>query len=201
MGKLSEIDVRWYSYFRKETNILADVRPEMFDLQTGIITVSCSDGDQQDDHYLQLREYCKFNGQNPRIHSFQLNGGALLLSPLALRGEDKILIAHIKDAIEMKSINTIGLFTHAPCGVAAKAKLDLRRVLDLLMQAKQHVKMEFPETRVICFCHIDRGPVEGKRTYFVSQTQWNTWKFHADPRVNPYCTGRIPSEIPVSATD
>jgi hypothetical protein len=109
-----------------------------------------------------------------RIHEFKLNGGALLIaakSPLTHLGEDRVLIEHIRSAMRMKKIQTVVLFAHAPCGMAGMFNLDLKHVLDNLIEAKLRLKSELVGAKVVCFVHIAR-PDGIRRTYFISAAKW-----------------------------
>lgn len=109
-----------------------------------------------------------------RIHEFKLNGGALLIaknSPLTHLGEDRVLIEHIRSASRMKKIHTVVLFAHAPCGMAGMFGLDLKQVLDNLIDAKLRLKSELVGVKVVCFVHIAR-PDGVRRTYFISAAKW-----------------------------
>jgi hypothetical protein len=173
MGHLSTEDRNTYNLLRKQ-EILLDVESHRLDLTAGVILVACSDGDQLPDIFSNISNSFAGQRSSPRIHTIALNGGALLLpenSPLVTaHREDEVLLEHIKVARELKNIDTVALYTHAPCGAGTLAGLTLEQELDLLLIAKTRVKETLPGIKVACFCHIDRG--ESKRTYFVSRNKW-----------------------------
>jgi hypothetical protein len=173
MGHLSDTDRDTYKRLRKQ-GILSDVDAHRLDLTAGVILVACSDGDQLPDIFNNISHSFEGQRQSARIHTIALNGGALLLpenSPLVTpHREDEVLLEHIKVARELKNINTIALYTHAPCGAGTLAGLTLEQELDLLLAAKVRIKESLPGIKAVCFCHIDRG--ESKRTYFVSRNKW-----------------------------
>ncbi len=181
MGHLSDEDRQAYSKLR-ERQILINVDAHRLDLSAGVILVACSDGDQLPDIFNNLSH--SFEGQRPtaRIHTIALNGGALLLpanSPLVTpHREDEVLLEHIRVARELKGIDTVALYTHAPCGAGGMAGLTLEQEIDLLLSAKSRIKEELIDVKVACFCHIDRG--DDKRTYFVSRNRWILMNMYPD---------------------
>ncbi|MFZ6014982.1 MAG: hypothetical protein ACOYUZ_01340 [Patescibacteria group bacterium] len=181
MGHLSNEDRRTYARMR-EQHILDDVDSCKLDISNGIILVTCSDGDQ----ILDTLEHAQrlFHEQNikPRIHVIALNGGGLLISdksPLvASKREDLTILEHIAVAQKLKGINTVAIYTHAPCGAGTLAGLTLEQEIELLLSAKVRIKETIPDTNVSCFCHIDRG--NGKRTYHVSRNRWILMHMYPD---------------------
>lgn len=148
------------------------------DTSNGTMVVNCSDGDQIDDLFNHHKRMCAHNDQgHHRHHLLALNGGAKLIaqkSPLRIGDEDTILLGHIHAARIMKSIDTVILYAHAPCGAAYAHRLPFESVLDLLFTGKERVKEEEPGIKVACFCHIDYG--KKKRTYFASREEWLRWQ-------------------------
>lgn len=174
---LSEKDRRILKDLRKN-EVLIDIEGHRFsEHSAGHILVFCGDGDQSLDllnHHIGLmtgqREQC-------RPHLLALNGGALHLppcSPVSKNGEGKVLRQQIKDAAALKGIQTVVLYSHAPCGAAKAAEIGLLEQLRLLMRAKLFIKKTLPLLEVLCLLHVDNG--EGnKRTYFVSRNEWDEW--------------------------
>lgn len=181
MATISETDLRAIISLRKD-GVLADIDPHRLTQQKGVIVVPCADGDQMPDVFAQQAAYAEQAGLEPRPHVLALNGGALLLpenSPLnkAVR-EDLVLLKHIKDAVPMKNIHTVVIYTHAPCGAAGAANLSFVRCMDLLVKAKARIKEKIPEVKVACFCHVDRSDEGGhhkRRTYYVDEVRWHAW--------------------------
>lgn len=173
---LIDSDRQLIEILRYQAGVFADVEDHLLDQGNGVIMVTCSDGDQMPDIFSFQEKMRGDHRKNPRIHTIALNGGALLIgenSPLKSDGEDRVMLKHIKQAIELKGITTIALYVHAPCGAAGLCRLDMRQVLDLLMEAKRRIKTEMPGVTVACFCHVDNGK---KRTYFVSRERYEEWK-------------------------
>lgn len=177
VAHLTDSDRQLIETLRHEAGVLIDVKDHKLDLKNGVIMVSCSDGDQMSDifHFQEKMQARQRDSQ--RIHTIGLNGGALLIpenSPLNKpNGEDRVMLKHIKQAIELKGITTIALYVHAPCGAAGLCRLNMDQVLDLLIQAKRRIKAEIPGVTVACFCHVDNGE---KMTYFVSREHYEKWK-------------------------
>lgn len=148
-------------------------------LESGMIVVSCADGDQMEDEFEHLRALFHRASANARIHLLALNGGALLISPdwpdSSAAGD--VFIKHIVQAEELKRIKTVALFTHIPCGAAGMVRWGVARVIDQLIAAKLRIKEQIPETKVICLLHVDWSKCNGgddprKRTYHIKKEKW-----------------------------
>lgn len=177
MAHLSDSDRQTIDFLRNGAGVLADVEEHKIDQTNGVIMVACADGDQMPDIFLFQKKMEEKQRKTPRIHTIALNGGALLIpenSPVAT-GESKILIGHIRVAMDLKKIKTIALYAHAPCGAAGLCKLSVEVILDLLIQAKMQIKREISDAKVACFFHVDYGDGK-KRTYFVSRDKYEEWK-------------------------
>ncbi len=174
MAHLHEEDKNFLNQLRQE-NILEEVKPKSLDLSNGAIAVVCADGDQFFDYYNHVTSLAKEQLGRERVHIMALNGAALLLSnEWPDKEEGVVLRRHINVAVDLKEIHTIILYVHAPCGAAGICHFDAKKVLDLLVQAKDNVKQIRPDIKVICFVHVDWG--EGKkRTYFLSREKWNDY--------------------------
>ena len=160
-------------------NILMDVKGHLLDQKKGIILISCADGDQFYDIFSQKAMLQKEHCGTTRIHTFSWNGGAMRLasnSPANKPGRSicRDFLDEIYDTRAMKSIDTIALYSHTPCGKARSCGLNFIRVLDLQMSAKTKIKAENQGVHVACFCHIDYG--HKKRTYFISRDHWFQWR-------------------------
>lgn len=177
MVQLTDIDRAVAEQLRK-AQVLLDVFPSQLELARGVIMVACADGDQMPDLFAFETGLFRAADVPPRIHELALNGGALLIakdSPVRRAGaEDEVLLRHIADGRTLKEIGSVMLYAHAPCGAAALARLDLRGVIALLMEAKTRIKQELADLKVACFLHVDWG--DRKRTYFVSRGAWDKWQ-------------------------
>lgn len=170
---LSRYDLEVAEGLRK-SNVLMDVKGHLLDQSKGIILISCADGDQFHDIFTQkakLQGHC----EDPRIHTFCWNGGALRLAPNSPTNKHgrsicRDLLDEIRDARALKAIDTIALYIHTPCGKARSHGLNLIQTVDLLMLAKTNIKKENQGIHVACFCHVDYG--DKKRTYFISRDHW-----------------------------
>lgn len=160
----------------REAGVFQDVEGHRLDQSNGIILACCADGDQMPDIWQFQNGIMQGQRQTSRIHTLSLNGGALLIpegSPLNREAhEDVVYLKHIREAIELKDIHTVALYTHGPCGAAGLANLTLIDTINLLKQAGQRIRDTFPGIQVACFFHADKG--ETKRTYFVS-AKWFEW--------------------------
>lgn len=178
MGKLSNEDRILIEELRRY-GVLQDIDGHRLDQKHGAIILTCADGDQMHDLFHHHEKIITSNlSATPRIHTLALNGGALLLppaSPLHQKfNEDLVLLHHIKVARDLKEINTIVLYSHAPCGVAAQYNLSFFKVIQYLIEAKNLLKQDDKKIKVACFCHVDYGDKK-KRTYFVSRERFEHW--------------------------
>ena len=179
LTKKDRAAIRLFRY--KKIRVLQKIAPHLIDESNGAILVVCSDGDQMDDIFKHHEKICLHHRKGHRPHMLSLNGGAKVIaehSPLRIiAGQDRaqILIADIKMARSMKNIETVILYTHAPCGAAYAKGLSFCAILDLLFAGKDRIKKEIPGVKVACFCHVDYGNGK-KKTYFVSRTAWLAWK-------------------------
>jgi len=164
----------------REQRVLSDLAGNKLNYANGAILVACSDGDQMPDIWKIQTDICAGHRHDPRIHTIALNGGALLIpphSPLSQTlHEDLVLLEHIKNGIIMKEIYTIAIYTHFPCGMATQASVDVRKQIQLLIDAKNLIKLTCPDTKVSCFVQIawpDSDEKEKrKRTYYMSRKKW-----------------------------
>jgi len=151
---------------------LEEVQPKSLDFSNGVIAVVCADGDQFFDYYTHIVSLAKEQLGRERAHIMALNGGSLLLSNEWPDPEEAVVLKrHINVAVDLKNIHTIALYVHAPCGAAGICHFDVKKVLDLLVQAKENVKKIRDDIKVICFVHVDWGDGK-KRTYFLSREKW-----------------------------
>ncbi len=188
MGGLTDFDRRVAESFRT-ARVLDDVRSHQLDHTSGAIVVTCGDGDQMYDlygrhcafyeaHHLATNGHCP---SSPRIHVLALNGGGLNIparSPL-LRGfaKGEILLDEIRATAGLKSMRTVVLYAHLPCGAARLAGVDFLSATELMFAAKERVRLMFPEFTVAAFCHVDKG---AKRTYFLDRANWLAWRESLD---------------------
>lgn len=162
--------------------------PHKLDLSRGAIVVACSDGDQMDDFFDDIRRLSAEPGMKPRPHLLTEHGGALVLSrdwhDPNRPGRAKRLIEDIIDARDMKDIYTILLFCHAPCGKAGTCNISIEASISHLMKAKRTVKELDSRFQVRCFTHVDwhDEAVNGghrKETYFIPAERWYQRQGHS----------------------
>lgn len=177
MAKLSGEDRELIRTLRA-AGVLRDVDEHRLDQRNGVILVTCADGDQ---FYDIFRYQCGTQAEqrsDPRIHSLAWNGGALACAPCSpinkRKHADDIFLDQIADARQLKSIDTVALYAHAPCGAAGINHINLLTVIALQMRAKAKVKTLNQGVTVACFFHVDYGNGT-KRTYFLSREQWEWW--------------------------
>lgn len=177
MKTISAADAKIVASLR-EANVLQDVAGHLLDQRQGVIFVTCPDGDHFFDifnHQLEMQE-----GQchDKRIHTFGWHGGALRLAPHSPANrrpdEHQIFLEEIRDAREIKGINTVVLYNHAQCGKAGACNIDFLQLMRLHMQAKAAVKAMNGGISVACFLHVTY-PDRRRRTYFVSRPDWDQW--------------------------
>lgn len=174
MAHLHEEDKAFLKKLRGE-DILEEVEPKSLDLSNGVIAVVCADGDQFFDYYSHIASLAKEQLGRERTHILALNGAALLLANDWPDKEEAIVLKrHISGAVDLKNIHTVLLYTHAPCGAAGVHHMDVRKILDLLTQAKENVKQIRSDIKVICLVHVDWGDGK-KRTYFLSREKWENY--------------------------
>jgi hypothetical protein len=77
--------------------------------------------------------------------------------------QDVVVLANVCGAIALKSIRTIALQIHFPCGAAGLCGMDAREQLNHLVLAKRRLKRWFPKIQVPCFVHVDWGTESGPR--------------------------------------
>lgn len=173
MGHLNENDRAFLRKLRNE-NILEDVDSHLLNEKDGVIMVTCADADQMADVFKKQSEYVLDQRENVRVHTLALNGGSLVIpefSPLNSElPKGKIILDDIAGAILLKGIKTIILYAHAPCGAAGLCNLDVKTVINYLIQSKEDLKNKFEGIKVVCFFHVDWG--DHKRTYFISADKW-----------------------------
>ena len=178
MLKLSAEDSALVKELRR-IGVLEDVEEHRLDQSNGVILITCSDGDQFSDIFAhQVRMQTGQRPTDPRIHVFGWHGGALACachSPINKREyAELVFLDQISAAREMKQINTVALYSHAPCGAAHGSNVNLVEAIALQISAKMKIKTLNQGISVACFFHVDYGN-GAKRTYFLSRPKWEAW--------------------------
>lgn len=177
MKELSLNDVAIVRALR-HANALQDIAGHRLDQRDGIILVTCPDGDHFFDIFNRQLEMQEDQCGDKRIHTFGWHGGALRLAPHSPANrrpdEHQIFLEEIRDAREIKGINTVALYNHAQCGKAGACNIDFLQLMRLHMQAKTAVKAMNDGISVACFLHVTY-PDKRRRTYFVSRPEWDQW--------------------------
>lgn len=175
--ELSEKDRRFIRELR-EANVLQDINGHLLNQEAGAILITCSDADQFFDMFRQQVRMQADQRADPRVHVFAWNGGALALAPNSpinrIANAENVFLQQIEDARAMKKINTVTIYTHAPCGAAQMAGIDLEEGFDLLIAAKQKIRTLNQGIQLASFFHVDYGG-KIKRTYFFCRREWEKW--------------------------
>ena len=178
MLSLSKVDLEVIES-AKEEHVLVDIDGHKLDPQ-GVILVSCADGHQFPEIFKYKTKIFEDQGcVNPCIHTFSWNGGALRLWPHSPTNRKKrikatYLVQEIRDAHSMKGLTTTALYTHAPCGSAKNAGMDLISQFRAILGAKLFVKKNIVGLKVACFLHVDYGN-NRKKTHFVQVGALPDW--------------------------
>ncbi len=176
MSQISGKDLELISELR-DAEVLQSIKGHLIDQQNGVILVTCSDGDRFPEifqHQIRLQADCR---SDPRIHVLAWHGGALACathSPINRRRDaHNVFLDQIKDARELKSIDTVVLEAHYPCGAACLFDVSLERCLALQIGAKMNVRRLNNGIRVSCFFPVYNG--EKQQTFFFSREKWEIW--------------------------
>lgn len=178
-GELLKQECELVAELRSE-GVLRDVDGHLLDQKDGVILITCSDGDRFFDIFQhQCRMQAEHRqGLDPRTHVFAWHGGALACapcSPINKRDEDHLVFLNqITAARNMKQIDIVALYAHAPCGAACASGISLEESLLLQMQAKAEIKNLNRGIKVACFFAVDYDGCK-KRTYFLSRENWEHW--------------------------
>jgi len=162
----------------RDKGVLKDLAPELMPTQDGTIVIPCADGERITNVLMRHWEVC--NGRKCH-HTLSLNGGPLLIpkkSPVANLSEGKVLLEHAYGGHRLKSVSTVVLYGHWPCGAALGAGLSLFEALEYCIQAKDATRSFFRQKGLepdvlLCF-HIDY--LNGRqRSYFFDRSEWKIW--------------------------
>lgn len=169
----------------KRAHVLDKTDTHLLDPKDGLSIVMCGDPDQHPEAYsYQLEDIVK-KGFSRRIYPPAPLGGALRYAPdsPANRGEslgyDFCLMSDLALVHRDKGIRTVALYVHAPCAIAAKNGMSFADIIRYAFAAKQRIRAELPEMKVVVFCHIDDG--KRKQTWYVCRQRWE--QFHSDSMV------------------
>jgi len=219
---LSETDAQVLQLMRN-ADVFTDLENHRItnDEPTGSICFTCADGHQIGDIYTR---HSNIYEEEACIHTFGLNGGALLLAPnspllplIFPEGVHAFLIQQIDDAMKMKGINLCAIYTHFPCGAATSARLSIMDQLGLVVSAKTFLKKRFPTLKVPLFVHVHWPYRSGdseqpprpsmRRTYYMSGKHAEAWivanrqlviDYEADLRKKALASAPPPAERPSS---
>lgn len=173
MGFLQPFDREAVNILRT-AGVLENVDAHRINMNNGVIVVRCPDCDQKDDAEGHDRQLALVNGGRDRLHPLLHHGGAAVAAPgsqlypgFNIPG---YLAVQIREAENLKRINTILLEVHAPCGKGSDAGLNIVQLIMFMMMGKPMVKAVDPSNEVVCRVHVDYGG--RKRTYFISRNKW-----------------------------
>lgn len=204
--RLKSTEFETISHF-VQIGILKEVDEQLLELQRGLIAVVCSDGH----HFIHsanemarwVETHDSFRENDvPVFHPIANHGGALHLSPSLPFPESRQLanpyiMLQLGEALQMKGIHTIGLFSHAPCGKVRNCcpEMTIEQQIQLLFEAKKAVRERWgnhPNLRQVrCFFRVFYE-VEGHETrdlprraiYFIDKIAWN--KYRASCQTNGF---------------
>jgi len=173
MGALSLFDRQAISILRT-AGVLENIDAHRIDMTNGVIVVRCPDCDQKADAEGHDHQLAAINGGRDRLHPLLHHGGAAVAapgSPLYPSFDIPAYLAlQIKEAEGLKSIKTILLEVHAPCGKGSASGLNIVQLIMLMFLGKPGVKAVDPTNEIVCRVHVDYS--DRKRTYFVSRAKW-----------------------------
>jgi hypothetical protein len=166
----------------REQRVLVDIEGHRLDQKDGVILVTCADGDQFADIFMQQSGMQRDQRDNPRVHPLSWHGGPLRLltdSRTNRHGhEAETFLNEIRDAPGIKQMKTVALCSHYPCSKAKGCNMTVEEVIDATVQVKKRIKREMPGIGVACFFHVDYPAEAGmgarKRTYFLGRHRWET---------------------------
>ncbi|TSC62245.1 MAG: hypothetical protein G01um101448_903 [Parcubacteria group bacterium Gr01-1014_48] len=164
----------------RAARVLQEITPEALNAVAGTIPVFCSDGDRAWDIFSHHAETCSKANYPVRPHIIAFPGAPLLLSEdspkLLGMNTDELFIYGIGTGQKLKSITTVVLVPHWPCGMARQLGISLTRSLALCFGGKKRIKkLVGIETVVVCL-HVDYGKNKHDndvmKTYYVNREQW-----------------------------
>ncbi len=173
MGVLSSFDREAVSTLRS-AGVLEEVDAHAIDMTNGVIVVRCPDCDQRSDAERHDQVLATANGGRDRFHLLPHHGGAAVAAPGSpLYPEFDLpgyLGLQIREAEGLKSIKTVLLEVHAPCGKGEASGFNIVQLITLMFLGKPNIRAIDPTNEIVCRVHIDYG--DRKRTYFVSRAKW-----------------------------
>ncbi len=134
----------------------------------GSALVACGDRDRFSHYFNTLREAID-------VHPITLNGGSILLGTDIDHERKRIVTEDISDALGLKSMDTVVLSSHFPCGKAGLLGFGLKEILIKTLEGKEHLKRFFPNVRIVPLISIDWRPssLDRKDATFIE-----TFAFH-----------------------
>lgn len=159
----------------RDLGILSPLDDHRLDIQDGFVIVTCGDGDQIHDIFVDSGRVCAIHRKDPRLHMIGLNGG-----PVRLDNQHPItrvfgngLIEKYFDVVSsciLKGMSTVVLEPHAVCGMEnlmGRAG-DLRNTLTSTVRAKYFLKaavrdpnfMDFVLRTMDSQCNLELGKKE-----------------------------------------
>lgn len=161
--------------------VFDDIDGFRIDRKSGIVLVCCADGDQFHDLY---EHECRFQlnqRDTPRIHPLCRNGGPLAYdegTPVNRFPDSyKEYRLEVGDSISMKTMPTIVMKGHGPCGAAHHYSISLIRQLEMQMRVKAALRKMYPHVDIASHFHVDYKGWNGKqkKTYYFGREQWTEW--------------------------
>ncbi len=159
----------------RDLGILSPLDDHRLDIQDGFVIVTCGDGDQIHDIFVDSGRVCAIHRKDPRLHMIGLNGGPVRLDILhpVTRVFPGGLIEKYFDVVSsciLKGMSTVVLEPHAVCGMEnlmGRAG-DLRNTLTSTVRAKYFLKaavrdpnfMDFVLRTMDSQCNLELGKKE-----------------------------------------
>lgn len=185
MARLTEADREYIKELRAK-NILEDIDGHRLDVERGVVMVVCSDPYRRHDIFSHKERLIEPQCPNKLIFPITQPGGALRLaahSPANDHGSSRHsdMLEDIKLGLEILRTQTVALYYHAPCALAASRAIDFITGIDILFRSKDYLKNKIKKIesenlgiKVACFVHIDRGG--DMNTYFIRRHKYHPWR-------------------------
>lgn len=173
-------DMVFLRSMRAEFNVLIDISEQEVRRvagNEGSVVIACADGDQFFDLIQHHRIIC--GCERGCHHSIALNGGPLLCSDHVsahLQHDGEVILRHAFQGKELKGLDTLVLYGHAPCGMAGANRISAAETLSHYVRAKDRFRRYAEEhqirlTACLLWMHI-QWPDGRRNSYFFNRKAW-----------------------------
>ncbi len=177
--EIPEADVALFRML-KEHGVIQRIKPSLLAAKEGYIFGACSDCDHFEDINSHFSTQIEQSPGKQRPWPAAYPGGSLWLSKSNLITEvgmaiDEVLLFSWDYAVRQKGIRSGYLFSHSPCGAAAKFGLSLFDQIELLVAAKETIEQRYSDLEDFetkCFFHVCY-PKQIRKTRYLSVQKWN----------------------------